>query len=362
MRAPLSEPPAVSDLQPAPPLPQRSAPMGGRRAVALALVATVGLGALLRAYLAGSGWLPTDFRHLRHAHTHLGWYGALFPLAFRAWRADGRWVPGRRLSAAYWVAVGVSIGGFLRAGYGPEAIAGSTAVLGVWLAVAWRNRGALAERSWFAAVPVLLLLAACSVGPVAAFVRRDPPLSARWVRTFLSLLLLGACLPAALARARLTAPPAWLWGLSVVGGAAYVGVAPGPVTAVALFGAGALLVRAALVSAGARTDLRLGVAAVGLGLLVVALRLTPLSTALAVAGVHLAVLGPVLHGLWGPVDRTPALAWVTQGTAVAMCAGIVAGSASGLVWAAWAGAAVATLVAGRALVQATRPQPDASSP
>ncbi|MCO4763521.1 MAG: hypothetical protein KC502_18535 [Myxococcales bacterium] len=292
--------------------------------IALALVGTVALGATMRAWFAGSGWLPLDFRHLRHAHTHLGWYGAIFPLAFGVWRADGWQLPGRAMMATYWVAVAVSTVGFVRAGYGPDAIAGSTGVLAVWLWVAFRNRHQVQPRRqhWSAAVPVLLVLAAMSIPPVAITLRRAPALSAAWVQTFLTLLLFGVTLPAALLRARFRAPPAWIWLVAVVAAAGWLGVLHRPELRWGPGLCGALLVGCAGLSDRARWDLRLVVGVAGLGWVAVAVGLLPFHTAVAVAGVHLVLLGPVLHGLVGPIDRVTPFSVITLGLLSIMCAAI----------------------------------------
>lgn len=61
-----------------------------------ALLGTIGLGVWLRWALAGAVDLLAPFGHLRHAHSHLGYYGLLFPLAWLGWKAAGATIPGRR--------------------------------------------------------------------------------------------------------------------------------------------------------------------------------------------------------------------------------------------------------------------------
>lgn len=293
-------------------------------AIGVSLGLTLLLGLILRAFLAGSGWLPGDFRHLRHAHTHLGWYGALFPLLFTALQHRKLWVPGPRAMAVYWLAVAVSTVGFVRAGYGIDAIAGSTAVLAVWLTLAWKNRRLLALRrtDWLAAVPVLLPLAALSIPPVAVTLRRDPALAARWVQTFLSLLLFGSVLPVALDRGRLRAPPGGMWLLATLGAAAWFGVVGGLWLQPAVVLLGGLLVGSAWVSRLARLDLRVLTGLMGGGLVAVGTGLVSADPAMAVAGIHLAVLGPVLVGLTGAGGRPGALSWLSHGALLLMCGAI----------------------------------------
>lgn len=333
------------------PMTRSSVASGSSRLIALCLLLTVGFGAVLRAWLGGSGWLPWAFPHLRHAHTHVGWYGAVFPLAFTVWRTRGWWTPGPRLMSAYWFAVALSTFGFLRAGYGVEAIGGSTVVLAVWLLVAFHNRRHLHWRreDWLAAVPLLIVLAAASIPPVAFTLRRDPALSARWVRTFLTVLLFGAGVPAALDRARFRSPPGGLWAIAVVASALWVGVLPSAWLRLGTLLLGALLTGSTLVSSEARWDLRLGLLLMGLGLLVVATGLMPFSASVAVAGVHLAILGPVLHGLYGDPTRTTPLAVTLLFVLMVMCFGIVTSGVevatspplSGAVIAAWSGGLLA---------------------
>ena len=332
--------------------------------IAASLVATVVLGAVLRAWLGGSGWLPIDFRHLRHAHTHMGWYGAIFPLAFAVWRGRGWWTPGSRVMAGYWVAVALSTAGFLRAGYGVEAIIGSTVELGVWLLVVFHNRAQLHWRreDWLAAVPVLVVLAAASIPPLAMTLRPDPALSARWVRTFLTLLLFGAGVPAALDRARFRAPPGALWGFAVVCCALWVGVLQHPWLLPGTLLLGGLLAGSAAVSRAARWDLRLGVGLMGGGLLAVAAGVLPFDPSVAVAGVHLAVLGPVLHGLHGDPARTTPTSVGLLGLVLVMCGAIVATTAwptaPGAVIAAWSGGILAFGTAVWAVVPGERAAAD----
>lgn len=337
-------------------------------AVALCLIGTLALGATLRAWLGGSGWLPHDFRHLRHAHTHLGWYGAIFPLAFGVWRRRGWWTPGKRLMASYWLAVLVALIGFVRAGYGVDAIAGSTWVLGTWVAVALRNREQLSWRreDWLAMVPVMVVLTAMSIPPIAVTLRRDPGLSARWVQTFMTVMLLGVGVPTALQRGGLRAPPAGLWALGVVACALWVGVLPMVWLQPGMWLLGGLLLGAAWVSRAARRELRFGVAAVGGGLLAVAAGLLPFGAGVAVAGIHLAVLGPVLGGLYGPPRGAPWLAPLLLALLLTMCTGIVLTSlgvvvpvGGGAVWtggqiAAVSGVGLAVGWAARVVVDLTR--------
>lgn len=259
--------------------------------MAAAVVGTVVLGALLRAFLAGSGWLPGGFAELRHAHTHLGWYGVVLPAAIALWserRAGlGRW---------YGAATAAATLGFVVQGYGPVAIAASTVVLGFWL---WRAFLLLRSRravGWLAPAPWAVLAAALLIPGVAFTLRRDPALSQALVSGFLAALLLGVALPAAARRGGLAAPSGRMLTAAVLGSAAYLGPLPIalPLAAGPLL-LGLLLLRACV--GPGRTDLRLLLAAVGVGLLGAGSGLLPWSRPVAIAGIHFALLGPVLHGL-----------------------------------------------------------------
>ena len=77
--------------------------MGWREGGVLALLlATMTLGALLRAQLAGVGSVGI-FAYVRHAHSHLGYYGVLFPALWYVWSTSKR---GRALSPATLVVYG----------------------------------------------------------------------------------------------------------------------------------------------------------------------------------------------------------------------------------------------------------------
>jgi hypothetical protein len=267
--------------------------------VVIALVATVALGAMLRAFLAGSAWLPGGFGELRHAHTHLGWYGVVVASTAAAWaRLPGgeALVAGRVARAAYAAAVVVAGVGFFGWGYGVAAIVASTIVLAFWLVWTWQLWRAGLARGAFAAAPVGMIAAAALIPLVAIHARRDHALAQALVAGFLAALLFCVALPAALSRAGLRAPPAAWYVVCSLGAALYLG--PLQLTAaMAVFplGLGALLLRAAL--GPGRLDVRALLALVAAALLLHALGLLPWTRPVAVAAVHFAVLGPVLHGL-----------------------------------------------------------------
>ena len=168
-------------------------------ALGLALLGAMTLGAYLRWVLAGKLPLDWDFAHLRHAHSHLGYYGLLFPLAWLGWRRAGVALPGPRVLLIYGLANAVAFLGFGRAGYGPEAIVGSTVVAAIWLWTSWRLRERWRDLGdpLAGVLPGVIAAEAC-VPFIAYFLDRDEALAYGLVTMFLTLLLLAVIVPSAL--------------------------------------------------------------------------------------------------------------------------------------------------------------------
>lgn len=282
-----------------------AAPDEGARFAWLAgtsLLLGVTLGGLLRAVYAGVPLLFGRFPELRHAHSHLGYYGVLFPLCWWAWSRGGPRPPGRMVTAAYGAAVFAATIGFAREGYGLLAIVASTLVLVVWLGSAWRAALHLLQpRSWWAPAGPSILGAAVAIPMVAVNFTRDPALATELVQLFLTLLLFGVIAPAALAHRQAPPPLAPLWLLCTVGASLALGPWP---RWPALAATAALGLQVAW--AGGRSaspwDLRLLWVAVGGGLVAVGSTAVAMSPALAVAGLHLAILGPILVSLGRPLS------------------------------------------------------------
>ncbi|MBL8921398.1 MAG: hypothetical protein JNJ54_21240 [Myxococcaceae bacterium] len=279
----------------------------------VAVLVTLALGAVMRLSLAGLLTLPLDFHHLRHAHSHLGAYGVLFPLAFLAWRARGAPVPGARESLAYALATTLAFAGFLRAGYGPEAIVGSTIVGASWLASAFRLRAAVRRfDDPLALVPPGIVAAMACVPFIALTLRRDPALAQQLVATFLGALLLVVVTPSALASLGVRAWPTPLLTVAGLAGAAALGVWPSPVArlGLALY---ALWLASAARERSLGWSIRLSWLLVGLGLLAMAAGVVPNARPAVIGAIHFLVLGPVLLSLaprrWPIVTRlaTPPL-------------------------------------------------------
>lgn len=296
--------------------------------ILLALGAATLLGLFLRWHIAGATTLWAEsFAHLRHVHTHLGFYGALLPLAWVAAAGDDDALP-RLTAPLYAFFVVLAHLGFAWSGYGVVAIAGSTGVLGTWLFAAWRRRRLVFEGDgWLSGLPVALPIAAACIPPIAVLLRRAPELSASLVHVFLSILVLAVLVPSALHVVGARAPRKPWWLLSALAGAAALGFDEARPLLVPA--AGLLLVTAVR----ARLDpvQRALWLAFGAGSAVVAVGILELSRATAMAALHFAILGPILPTLvWPYVERAPLVLRVAWALAVtAMAAAILFGSVQG---------------------------------
>lgn len=266
------------------------------------LLLGVTLGALLRGVFAGVSLPFGSFAHLRHAHSHLGYYGVLFPLAWWAWAQAGPRPPGRVSTVVYGLAVLAATLGFAQDGYGLTAIVASTVVLAIWLGSAWRASRYLVQlRSWWAPATPAIIGSAITIPLVAVFFRRDPALASELVQLFLTLLLFGVIVPAALARRAAPGPIAPLWLVGCLGAALALGPWPAwpSLAATALLGGQVLWASWRM---DACWDLRLLWGTLGASLVVFGSGLVAETPALAVAGLHFAILGPVLVSLGRPLS------------------------------------------------------------
>jgi len=323
--------------------------------IAALLITTLSLGVFLRFQLAGVWSDVGDFKQLRHAHSHLGYYGVLFPLLWLGWRASG----GRVLSppgfALYALAAAVSALSFAGWGYSFASIAGSTVVGGGWLVVAWRNRAWLRARSsWRFVGPPAVVIGACFVPPIAVFTSRDPEFAQELVRTFLGVLVFGVFVPGALDRLRVRAlyGPVWLVAAAVASVWLGLGVHP-------LLSAGLLVCGGWIAFAVGRGRMPWWLRAVwlafGFGAMGLAAGLVPKTIAMTLGALHFAFLGPLLV-TWVRDSRGEPPLWlvVTWFTPV-----LILSASVSFGWpqvAAWSGAAVLTMavVGAAALALRTR--------
>lgn len=270
------------------------------RAVAASLVGTLGLGLWMRLSMLGLLPVGLDFAHLRHAHSHLGAYGVLFPLAFLAWQRRGAFtLPGAAM-LAYGVATALSVVGFLTRGYGGLSMVGSTVVAAIWAWAAWGLRARLRRpHDPLALVPLSIVAALACIPFIAFTLRKDPAFAHQLVTTFLGALLLLVVTPSALSAIGVRvwwSPAVWLCGV--------LGVASLGLWENVLSRAGLVVYASALGlsvwRAPVRPVLRLAWTLLGAGLLAMALGLVPNLRPSVLGAIHFLVLAPVLLSL-GPL-------------------------------------------------------------
>lgn len=317
--------------------------------VAAGLLATLAFGVWIRWRLAGvpihAALDAVPFAFARHAHSHLGYYALLIPLAWHAWRVRGH----RGLSAAealvYGGATVLATVGFLRSGYGVLAIVGSTVVAMLWILVAWRVARAAARGDLLTLVFPGTLLSLAWIPVIAISLRRDPALSAAAVQTFLAALMFTVVAPSALvARGILRhgAPP--LVAALGLGGAVALGVWDAWPMRVLLTGYALWWVSALRPVDGASplpARLALPWLAAGIGLLAVASGFVPYGHDIGIAAVHYLALAPLLAMfLDGRIGaRVAPWAWWSYQAIVVVFAGSIATRA--FVPAAWPSQAAA---------------------
>lgn len=304
------------------------------RRVAAGLLATLTFGVWIRWRLAGvpihAALEQVPFAFARHAHSHLGYYALLVPLAWHAWRARGH----RGLSAAealaYGSATALATVGFLSSGYGVLAIVGSTVVALLWILAAWRVARAAARGDLLTLVFPGTLLSLAWIPVIAVSLRRDPVLSAAAVQTFLAALMFTVVAPSALvARGRLRhgAPP--LVAALGLGGAVALGVWDAWPMRLLLAGYALWWIAALRPVVGATplpARLALPWLAAGIGLLAMSGGLVPYVHDIGIAAVHYLALGPLLAMfLDGRIGtRVAPWAWWTYQAIVAAFAGSIA--------------------------------------
>lgn len=296
------------------------------RAVAIGLVGTIALGLWLRWFLAGVGvLLPdwTNFAFLRHAHSHLGYYAVLVPLAWGAWESTTdsatlrRWE--RMLYAAGTIIATI---GFVQAGYGLLGIVGSTIVGALWLVAAWRiaRRARSQDDPMVAVLPGTLLSLAC-IPLIAASLRSSPAFAAAAVQSFLTAMLFLVVAPGATVALGLR--QRWAWGAVISGALSAMALGLWPSTVAKL----GLAIHALYWIDVARRVPTLVLAlpwyAAAAGILVVATGAVPLTHDVAIGAIHFLVLGPFLSALAhrGLSASVPSGAWWWHHLGVALLAG-----------------------------------------
>ncbi len=276
-----------------------------RKVLILALSLTLLSGLLLRMRL---GVLLGGFAgglDLHRAHSHLGYYGVLFPITWAALRFRGGWVPGKKSLFWYFAFCFLSFVGFLREGYGFLAIASSTGILFFWILFAGKNifRRKTAADGWLAAVPYAVLISSALIPFVAVLTPKDPATAKALANLFLALLMFGVFIPAVLTPRLVRRPSAWLWlPLSLAAAADTSGFEIGRFTGwgCIVWGAGFswFLFSTLRISARRRDPILLAWTTVAVSTILLGLGLFPRSHAASVAGIHFIVLGPVLLGFF----------------------------------------------------------------
>lgn len=328
------------------------------RRVVAGLLATLAFGVWIRWRLAGVPIHPAleqvPFAFARHAHSHLGYYALLIPLAWHAWRQRGHRGLSEGEALAYGSATVLATIGFLRSGYGVLAIVGSTVVALLWILAAWRVARAAGRSDLLTLVFPGTLLSLAWIPVIAVSLRRDPALSAAAVQTFLAALMFTVVAPSALSlRGVVRHWSPTLVGTLGLGAAVALGVWPSAamrllLASYAVWWMAALRVRtrddaapAAARAFPARLVLPWAVA--GIGLLAMSSGLVPYGHDVGIAAVHYLALGPLLalflDARLGP--RVAPWAWWAYQVLIAAFAGSIAARA--FVPAAWPSQAAAVL-------------------
>lgn len=321
--------------------------------LALFLVATLGVGVLLRWDLAAglTSGLGIVFSDLRHAHSHVGFYGFLTIAWWLVARERTGWTFRTRTTHFYAAAVALTSALFAFMGYAAPTIALSTLIAAFWVVAAWRLRKA---PGWLAVAPWGVVLGLVLIPIIAVTSRRDFDLSRALAHVFVAAMLLLTFVPVALAALRVPRVPTLAWLATTTVGSTYLVFAttwPWPL---------GLFLALAGVALGLSLYRRLTgpwwlVAAwwgLALGLVVIGV-VPPLQTEpMRLVALHYTVLGPIaltlLHHLAPDLAaRHPALlltALAALGTMLAaMLAEPLLGHVTAMAIAAWAGTALALL-------------------
>lgn len=280
----------------------------GRALIASTLILTALFGVALRVDLA-SGALSAsglDFANVRHAHSHLGFYGFLTLAWWSVLREREALMLPRWLGPIHLAVVLVATVLFTMSGYVASTIALSTVVAGSWLHVAWRSRRA---KGWLALAPWGVLAGTLLVPAIAVMAKRDFGLSRQLAHVFVALMVLWVFVPMALAALRVPVVSRWAWLATSAIGSTYLVFAgaggelgwPWPL-GLFLSLAGALLLIALWrgreeVLAWPR-PLSFVWSAMALGLVVLGLVPALQVEATRLAALHFTVLGPVALTLW----------------------------------------------------------------
>ncbi|MFO0745009.1 MAG: hypothetical protein U1F43_04940 [Myxococcota bacterium] len=315
---------------------------------------TLLFGLALRWNLA-SPWLDAvGLRHedVRHAHSHVGFYGVLTVGWWLLSERAGRAVMGGRAVLVFMAVVVLATALFAAYGYVVPTIALSTVVAGYWLVAGWRLWRGPARAppgDWLALAPVGLALGVLLVPAIAVSARHDLGLSRELAHVFIGVLLLATFVPVALSTLAVPRFEPVAYGLAAVVGTTYLVFherLPWPLGLFLTLTGLALAHVLRGLPREAPPWLRLAWWGLALGLVVLGVA-PPLQTeAVRLAALHYTVLGPLLltlvHRLLPARPRAHPIAFpLALAALAAMLAGMVgapvigAGAAAQL--AAWSG-------------------------
>ena len=292
-----------------------------RKLVAIALAITLLVGLWLRLGLASVVSLA-HFPFLRHAHSHMGYYGVLFPLAWFAWYQAGIKTIHSSLYKIYALATTAAFIGFVRSGYGVTAIAASTIIAVIWLIAAYPTTKRIKKlQDPLGGVFFGIILAETCTPFVAIFLDSDPALAYNFVGTFLSLLLLLVVIPSALSLHKVKI----FWPLFLVSGtlgSLFFGLWNHEISRLGLF------IYATMLGWGVKNSLfKIHLRIIWMLLVVsfwaLASGTLPLLPVTIIAGVHFIILGPVIASLADSWFKRPlpSLMWYFGYTTVGIMSG-----------------------------------------
>lgn len=264
------------------------------------LLITVVTGLIFRMQMAGVSLNFLKDLDLRRAHSHLGYYGVLFPIAWLA-LSGAKWsVPLNRSFIFYSFIVVLSYIGFLYEGYGLLAIVTSTVVLAIWIIFVWQNRIFInfTKGNWLHSIPISILLSACLIPIVAITSGNGSGIARNIAETFLAILMFGVFVPSILHRGITSPPSSWKWTLACV----IASIDISNLYETWVFGIGTvflgyLLLQALVIEFFSKNiPVRLLLYWVGfsLSVILIGLRIIPQTHMTAIAGIHFLILGPIL--------------------------------------------------------------------
>ncbi|MEW5850302.1 MAG: hypothetical protein AB2A00_16045 [Myxococcota bacterium] len=262
------------------------------------LAVTVLLGLLLRAEFV-TGWLAAhdlQFTHLRHAHSHLGFWGVLTLVWWAVARRENATLVSRA-GVAFYLACSAVVG-TLFAFLGYRALTGalSGVMAAFWLMTSWRQFRMRLPASWLDATPPAMLMATLLVPVVALTARKDPAFSRSLAHVFIGGLMLTGFLPVAWAALRVPRrQPVWLYLILAESLAAFMAFPEHMNIVGAVMGAGFSVVLVQNL-VGARLPMHLRITWLGLPVMVALWVIFPFfrGDPWRVAGIHFMVLGAML--------------------------------------------------------------------